>query len=305
MGVKNLFKTILENSPTAIQTEYISNLKGKIVVIDISLYLHRFHATQGHSFTGLYHQINVLRNAQITPIYVFDGQYPEEKLRTLQERKKIINNNIKKLRDLEENNASKNEIFKAKNLGFRIDDKEINFCKKLFNILGVPWLQAKGEADILMANMVIQGKADAAMTEDGDLLAFGCPVIWKKFKKNSVEIVTLKETLSGLNMSLELFQQFCILSGCDYIKTIKGIGPKTALKLLQQYSSIDDILTDKKIKNYNWKPVLKIFNTIEKTRKTHFELNKSNIPKLVEFLKKNTELSEKRIQNIELSSLKI
>ena len=304
MGVKNLFKTILENSPRAIQTATIADLSGKTVVIDLSLYLHRFHAAQGHSFTGLYHQINVLRNANITPIYVFDGEYPEEKKKTLQERKQIILNNKKKFKVLEENKAPKEERFKAKNLGFRIDNKEINFCKKLFDLLGVPWLQAKGEADILMASMVAHGKADAAMTEDADLLAFGCPVIWKKFKKSSVEIVTLKETLEGLQMDQERFQQFCILSGCDYIGTIKGVGPKTALKLLRHHS-IDGILKEKNIQEYDWKPIVKIFSTVEKTRKTCFQLQKPDIQSLVKFLKMNTELSEKRIQNIELQSLKI
>lgn len=38
------------------------------------------------------------------------------------------------------------------------------------------------------------------------------------------------------------FIDLCILLGCDYCDTIKGIGPKTALKLIKEYKSIENIL---------------------------------------------------------------
>ena len=308
MGVKHLFKTIAEYSPTASTSKTLSELTGKTVVIDLSLYLHRFHATQGHSFTGLYHQINALRDNGIVPIYVFDGKYPEAKTKTIQERKEILLQKKAKLRDLEkQENASKEELFKAKNLSFRIDEKELQFCKKLFDLLGVPWLQAKGEADILMATMVKQGKADAAMTEDGDLFAFGCPVIWRKFGKGSVEVIQLDKVLQGMSIDLNIFQQFCVLSGCDYLNTLKGIGPKTALKLLKESGSIAEILKAKKIdaQTYDWKSAHKIFKTDEKTRRTKFELSPPDTAKLLQYLKKHSDLSEKRLKNIELRLTKL
>ena len=94
----------------------------------------------------------------------------------MEERKKIIKANKTKFEKLQKQKSSKAELFKAKNRAFRIDDKEVQFCQKLFDLLGVPWIQAKGEADILMANMVSTGKADAALTEDAIyyfLLPFG------------------------------------------------------------------------------------------------------------------------------------
>ena len=34
----------------------------------------------------------------------------------------------------------------------------------------------------------------------------------------------------------------CILLGCDYLETVKGVGPKSAFKLIQEYKSIDNIV---------------------------------------------------------------
>ena len=36
--------------------------------------------------------------------------------------------------------------------------------------------------------------------------------------------------LSGLNMTMTQFIDFCIMSGCDYCPRIPGVGPVTALK---------------------------------------------------------------------------
>jgi flap endonuclease-1 len=38
------------------------------------------------------------------------------------------------------------------------------------------------------------------------------------------------------------FIDLCILLGCDYMEPIKGIGPKTALKLLREHENIEGVL---------------------------------------------------------------
>lgn len=41
---------------------------------------------------------------------------------------------------------------------------------------------------------------------------------------------------------LPQFIDLCILLGCDYCGTIKGIGPKRAIDLIKQHGSIEEIL---------------------------------------------------------------
>ena len=42
----------------------------------------------------------------------------------------------------------------------------------------------------------------------------------------------------------------CILLGCDYCDTIRGIGPKRALQLIKQYGDIETILKHLDTKKY-------------------------------------------------------
>lgn len=34
----------------------------------------------------------------------------------------------------------------------------------------------------------------------------------------------------------------CILLGCDYLEPVKGVGPKTALKLMREHGSLEEIV---------------------------------------------------------------
>jgi hypothetical protein len=99
----------------------------------------------------------------------------------------------------------------------------------------------------------------ATATEDMDALTFRTPKLLRKFtstqgkdKQPILEIDT-EVALKGLGLTYEQFVDLCILCGCDYCSTIKGVGPKTALKLIRQYKSIDAVLTalrkDKSKKN--------------------------------------------------------
>lgn len=51
-------------------------------------------------------------------------------------------------------------------------------------------------------------------------------------------------------MSLEQFVDLCILLGCDYCESIRGIGPKRAYDLIKQYKSIEEILKHIDTKKY-------------------------------------------------------
>uniref|UniRef100_A0A8D0HRK4 XPG-I domain-containing protein n=1 Tax=Sphenodon punctatus TaxID=8508 RepID=A0A8D0HRK4_SPHPU len=57
-----------------------------------------------------------------------------------------------------------------------------------------------------------------------------------------VEEISLAPALQKLGMTQEQFVDLCILLGCDYCGKIRGLGPKKALKLLQQHGSIEALL---------------------------------------------------------------
>ena len=38
---------------------------------------------------------------------------------------------------------------------------------------------------------------------------------------------------------METFIDFCILCGCDYCGTVRGVGPATAFKMLKAHGSLE------------------------------------------------------------------
>jgi flap endonuclease-1 len=41
---------------------------------------------------------------------------------------------------------------------------------------------------------------------------------------------------------LRKFIELCILLGCDYLEPIKGVGPKSALKLMKEHGSLKEVV---------------------------------------------------------------
>ncbi|KAG4302536.1 hypothetical protein PCK1_001120 [Pneumocystis canis] len=106
----------------------------------------------------------------------------------------------------------------------------------------------KQKADAQLAYLEKQGIIDAILTEDSDLLVFGCKCILLKLNQygECIEIKRekfpqIKEIdLSG--WTDENFRYMAILSGCDYLESIRGIGLKTAYRLLKKHKTIDQLL---------------------------------------------------------------
>ena len=57
----------------------------------------------------------------------------------------------------------------------KLKEKDIAVTKKLISALGLQYIDAKGEADILCAELVIRKKVYACLSDDTDLFAYGCP----------------------------------------------------------------------------------------------------------------------------------
>ncbi len=90
------------------------------------------------------------------------------------------------------------------------------------------------------------------ITEDSDLLVFGVTKVFFKMdlKGNGVEInlehINQCENFKSSNpFSLDMLMKTCILNGCDYLESVKGIGFKKALKLVKENNgNIDQIIAN-------------------------------------------------------------
>ena len=134
----------------------------------------------------------------------------------------------------------------------------IEDCKQLFEILGVAYVQAPGEADPTLGEMVLNGEVDGIISEDTDMLPYGCEIFITRLsgKNDNVIEFRLSRALELLAMTREQFVDLCILCGCDYADKIYKIGVKTGYSLLKKHPNIEAIL-----KHIDETPKLKLRHT--------------------------------------------
>lgn len=96
-----------------------------------------------------------------------------------------------------------------------------------------------------------------------DTLTFNAPILYRHLtfseaKKAPISEINLQKALEGLEMDMSqvcspvlslilklTFPEFidlCILLGCDYLEPIRGVGPKSALKLLREHGGLAGVV---------------------------------------------------------------
>lgn len=262
MGIKGLYKVITDNTNNCIQEKDIKYYQGKVIAIDASLLLYQFVIAirkngydledgKGNSTSHLYAIfIKTMKFLEygIKPVYVFDGKPPELKNIVIKNRKKVRENAKKKLELLSDSETSENSEERIKNFKRTVEIKkeQINECKKLLDILKIPYVDSPGEADAQCAILAKSGKVWGVCTEDMDILTFGSPRILKNLsssKNKKVIELDLNKIKSSLGISHDQFIDLCILLGCDYCGTLNGVGQKRALQLIKEIGSIDNIIS--------------------------------------------------------------
>ncbi len=120
----------------------------------------------------------------------------------------------------------------------------------------VKYIVAPYEADAQMAYLERTGYVDAIVTEDSDMLVFGCKHVLFKLDTVANTVVSISRsdfasvTASGpdshgislVGWSDAQFRAMAILSGCDYLPSIPGIGLKTACSLLRRWKTVDQVV---------------------------------------------------------------
>ena len=129
----------------------------------------------------------------------------------------------------------------------RVTKEHVKDVQNLLTFMGVPWYAAPGEAEAQASKMCAQGIVYGAGTEDMDALTFGTTKLVRHLylseaKKKPVLEFDLEKVLNGMEINMDQFIDICILCGCDYCPSIKGIGGVTALKLIKQHKNIEGVL---------------------------------------------------------------
>ncbi|XP_057762018.1 exonuclease 1 [Arachis stenosperma] len=263
MGIKDLLKFM----KPYIEPIHIKKYAGKRVGIDAYSWLHKgaYSCSMELCLDSdsekklryieyFMHRVNLLRYYKITPVVVFDGGNVPCKAATEQERHKKRSAN----RELAMAKLKEGNVIAASELFQRAVNITPLMAYKLIQTLrseSIEFVVAPYEADAQLAYMsnleVEKGGIAAVITEDSDLIAYGCPaIIFKMDRDGNGERIEIEKVFcakssrpSFRNFDMKLFTGMCVLAGCDFLPSVPGIGIARAHALVSKYKNLDRVLS--------------------------------------------------------------
>ncbi len=309
------------------KTVTLEELQGKSLAIDAYNTLYQFLSIirqptgepltdkQGRitsHLSGLLYRNSNLLEKGLKLVYVFDGKPPSLKTVEIKRRKQI-----KEQATIKYEEAFRRRDFEEARvyaqMTSKLDDSMVEDTKKLLDLLGIPWIQAPSEGEAQAAYLAIKNVVWGTASQDYDSLLFGAPILVRNLtvtgrrklpRKNlyievSSEIVELNQILNKLGISHEQLIDIGILIGTDFNpEGIKGIGPKTALRMIKENGKLENILSKLPEKSFPYDPleIKKIFLKPEVTNDYSLEWKLPDIENTVNFLCGERDFSEDRVR---------
>ena len=222
---------------------HLSSYRGKSVAIDAYCLLHKgAYGCARELVEGEYTEkhvafcmsrIDLLLRSGVTPLVVLDGDELPGKGDEEQARARSRQENRDRARQLWRQ-GNKTVALEAYQRAVDITPAAAHQLVDALRARGIAFVVAPYEADAQCAYLALNGFVDAVLTEDSDLLAYGCPrVLFKVDANGDADEIALADLpncreLSFAGWTHDLFQQMCVMAGCDFVKAVPGIGIKKA-----------------------------------------------------------------------------
>lgn len=261
--------------------------------------------------TGLlYRTINLLER-EVKPVFVFDGTPHTLKGETLRKRTAIRTD----AREKHEKALKEGDLSEARKHGQRAlkltQDMKAD-AKKLITAMGLPLVQAPSEGEAQIAQMVEKGDLFGCVSQDFDALLFGTDRLFRHIAvtgkrklpgKNiyvevKPEMIKLDTTLKQLSITREKLIWLGILVGTDFNGKFPKVGPKTALKLVQEHNSFDEIIeAAKHSPDFDYREIVNIFTHPGFNKDYKIEFKEPNREEVFEFLCEKHDFSKDRVEH--------
>ena len=225
MGIKKLNAFLKCNCSENIRQIHISDLSGKYIVIDTSIYMYKYESEDA-LLENMYSMLAIFRHYNVIPLFVFDGKPPQEKFELLKIRREIKYLAEKKYNELKgsltgisySNENILEEMSSLKKQFVYLTRDKIDKVKELITAYGACYYDAEGESDEICASLVLSKKVWACMSDDMDMFVYGCTRVIRYFNLNNHTVVLYftKGILKELDMTHKEFKELCVLSGTDY-----------------------------------------------------------------------------------------
>ena len=163
MGVKGLTKLLTANASNSIKINDagLSSYRGKTIAFDASMHIYQFmtsiRSDKGEllldvsgnptsHLQGMLSRVVKLLEHGINPVFVFDGAPPDEKQEVLKKRRDTRETNKQKANEAAKQNDTENAALHSRR-AYNMSNAEMEDCKTLLTLLGVPVINAPGEAE--------------------------------------------------------------------------------------------------------------------------------------------------------------
>jgi len=308
-------------------TVRLVDLSGKSIAIDAYNALYQFLAiirqpdgtplkdssgkVTSH-LSGLLYRTSNLVQMGIKPIYVFDGIPPALKETEIKRRMKVKKEALVKYeRAVKEGRIEEARVYAQATS--RLKDYMAEDSKRLLDLMGIPWVQAPSEGEAQAAHLAKREDADYCASQDYDSLLFGAPRFVRnvtisgrrKLPRKQVyievvpEIVELEQVLKECGITYEQLIDVGILIGTDFNpEGIKGLGPKTALKLVKEHGSLENALPHIKNPEFPVEPqrIREIFLHPKVTDNYRIEWKEPDVEGVIDFICRERDFSENRVR---------
>ena len=305
-------------------------LHNKVLVVDAPMWLYQFLSSirqrDGSLLTdskgnvtshliGLSARISNLLQQGIRLAFVFDGEPPKLKHLTLEKRKEMKMDAEKRFRQAKEK-ADEELMKKYAARTSRLTEDMIGEAKKLVGAFGLPVIESPSEAEAQASFIVKNNDAFALATNDADAMLFEAPRIirnlsmaGRKKRKDklsydivSPDLIDLKENLHHLGINQEQLIALAMLIGTDYNSGgIKGIGPKTALKMVKEYkTSFDAMFNEAKWNDFfdfPWQEVFDLIRHMPVNERYELKWKNADEDEIIRLLVGMHNFSEDRVRN--------
>ncbi len=265
MGVKKISE-LFKGTPIA-----LDQLRQKKLAVDAYNIIYQFLASiRGYDgsllsdsegtvtshLSGLLYRNARLIEKGIQLAYVFDGKPSVLKREEIKRRAEVK----RKAREEYEEALERGDLARARVVAQRtsaVTTNMIDDSKKLLELMGIPVIEAPQEGEAQAAHLVNRKKVWAVASQDYDSLLFGSPVLIRNLTLSgqrrlprSTRTVTVNveefhqnELLRVLDITREQLIDMSILIGTDFNPGgVKGVGPKTAFKLIKEHGSLEDVI---------------------------------------------------------------
>ncbi|CAL4163578.1 unnamed protein product, partial [Meganyctiphanes norvegica] len=230
MGVKDLWGLV---SPIG-EVLPLTALQGTTVSIDLAPWVvdsqnvNMGRVTRPHLRNLLWRTLRLL-DAGVLPIFVLEGDAPSLKWNTISKRNQ---QNFGCGRE-----AAAVTVKTGKRSQFKNVQKE---CGHLLDLLGVPWVQATGEAEATCAALNYHKVVSGVITQDSDVFLYGGETVLRNFTANQNKATVEKFCMPGIEEHLGVNRSgllvLSLLLGCDYLPGgIPQVGKETAIRMIREW----------------------------------------------------------------------